>query len=180
MDGREECRILTECCREKRKNKEKKKYYQRNGYGSEEVERLRAKGRSKEEREGKERGEIQNEDGREIGWMKEIWRRGKWIEKEMEGWGIGIRNVIFMEFLGIVIILDDLTTSTSVILTTPSEPSARSNHHPAQHSHFPSPDCAHHNAYSQQDRNKSASKWDELNPAMFCYRWREGVRVCEL
>jgi DNA-binding PadR family transcriptional regulator len=45
MDGREECRILTECCREKRKNKEKKKYYQRNGYGSEEVERLRAKGR---------------------------------------------------------------------------------------------------------------------------------------
>jgi hypothetical protein len=27
---------------------------------------------AKEEREGKERGEIQNEDGREIGWMKEI------------------------------------------------------------------------------------------------------------
>jgi hypothetical protein len=25
------------------------------------------------EREGKERGEIRNEGGREIGWMKEIW-----------------------------------------------------------------------------------------------------------
>jgi hypothetical protein len=47
MDGREECRILTECCREKKKNKEKKreKYYRRNGYASEEVERLKAKGR---------------------------------------------------------------------------------------------------------------------------------------
>jgi hypothetical protein len=48
MDGREECRILTKCWREKKKNKEKKnreKYYQKNGYASEEVERLRAKGR---------------------------------------------------------------------------------------------------------------------------------------
>jgi hypothetical protein len=48
MDGREECRILTECWWEKKKNPEKKereKYYQRNGYASEEVERLRAKGR---------------------------------------------------------------------------------------------------------------------------------------
>jgi hypothetical protein len=46
MDGREECRILTECWREEKKNTEKKergKYYQRNGYASEEVERLRAK-----------------------------------------------------------------------------------------------------------------------------------------
>jgi hypothetical protein len=31
-------------------------------------------------------------------------KRGKRIEKEMEGWGIGIKNVIFMEFLGIVIL----------------------------------------------------------------------------
>jgi hypothetical protein len=48
MEGREECRILTKCWREKKKNKEKKnrqKYYQKNGYASEEVERLRAKGR---------------------------------------------------------------------------------------------------------------------------------------
>jgi hypothetical protein len=47
MDGREEGKILTKCWREK-KNTEKKgreKYYQRNGYASEEVERLRAKGR---------------------------------------------------------------------------------------------------------------------------------------
>jgi hypothetical protein len=48
MDGREECRTLTECWRENKKNtekKERKKYYHRNGYASEEVERLRAKGR---------------------------------------------------------------------------------------------------------------------------------------
>jgi hypothetical protein len=48
MDGREECRRLTECWREKKKNteeKEREKYYQRNGYASEEVEGLRAKAR---------------------------------------------------------------------------------------------------------------------------------------
>jgi hypothetical protein len=48
MDGSEECRIQTECWREKKKNtemKERKKYYQRNGYATEEVERLEAKGR---------------------------------------------------------------------------------------------------------------------------------------
>jgi hypothetical protein len=48
MDGREECRILKECWREKRKNTEKKereKYYQRYGFAIEKVERLRAKGR---------------------------------------------------------------------------------------------------------------------------------------
>jgi hypothetical protein len=49
MDGREQCRILTECWREKKKNAEKKRErntsYQRNGYASEEVKRLRAKGR---------------------------------------------------------------------------------------------------------------------------------------
>jgi hypothetical protein len=33
--------------------------------------------------EGKERREIRNEDGREIGWMKEIWKRKERIEKEM-------------------------------------------------------------------------------------------------
>jgi hypothetical protein len=43
MDGREECSILRECWIEKKKTE--KKYYQRNGYASEEVERLRAKGR---------------------------------------------------------------------------------------------------------------------------------------
>jgi hypothetical protein len=40
--------ILTECWREKKKTEEKKegeKYYQRNGYVIEEVERLRAKGK---------------------------------------------------------------------------------------------------------------------------------------
>jgi hypothetical protein len=35
--------------------------------------------------EKKERGEILNEDGREIGWMKEIWNRRDRIEKERGG-----------------------------------------------------------------------------------------------
>jgi hypothetical protein len=50
--GREECRILTKCWREEKKNTEKKEserekenYYQRNGYASEEVEKLRTKGK---------------------------------------------------------------------------------------------------------------------------------------
>jgi hypothetical protein len=38
------------------------------------------------ERERKERGEIQNEDGREeIRWMKEIWKRRERIKKRDEG-----------------------------------------------------------------------------------------------
>jgi hypothetical protein len=48
MGGREECRILTECYREKKKNadeKEREKYCRRNGYAREEVERMRAEGR---------------------------------------------------------------------------------------------------------------------------------------
>jgi hypothetical protein len=183
MGGREECRILTDCYREKKKNadeKEREKYCRRNGYASEEVERMRAEGRwmcaelserdrdtdkqerrerirearynreyercvtedvpvylgresTKErkmmarfrcgneerenkywmeeeermcrmcreeretiehmwrgcgemrEREEKERGEILNEDGREIGWMKEVWKRRERIEKERGG-----------------------------------------------------------------------------------------------
>jgi hypothetical protein len=37
------------------------------------------------QRERKERGELQNEDGREIGWMKEIWKRRERMEKEKGG-----------------------------------------------------------------------------------------------
>jgi hypothetical protein len=37
------------------------------------------------EREEKERGEMQNEDRREIRWMKEIWKRRKRIEKVIFG-----------------------------------------------------------------------------------------------
>jgi hypothetical protein len=33
----------------------------------------------------KERGEILNEDGREIGWMKWIWNKKDRIEKERDG-----------------------------------------------------------------------------------------------
>jgi hypothetical protein len=40
MKGWEECRMLTECwIKKKTEKKERKKYYQRNGYASEEVER---------------------------------------------------------------------------------------------------------------------------------------------
>jgi hypothetical protein len=38
------------------------------------------------ERESKERGEILNEDGREIRWMKEIWKRREMIEKKKVGY----------------------------------------------------------------------------------------------
>jgi hypothetical protein len=44
---REECRILSQCYREKKKNedeKEREKYCRRNGYDSKEVERMRAEG----------------------------------------------------------------------------------------------------------------------------------------
>jgi hypothetical protein len=170
MGGREECRILTECYRGKKKNadeKEREKYYRRNGYASEEVERVGAdvcgaeregqrygqarekgeiresrynreyercvtedvpvylgKERAKErkmmatfrcgnekrenrywmeeeericrmhmwrgcgemrEREEKERGEILSEDGREIEWMKVVWKSRERIEKERGG-----------------------------------------------------------------------------------------------
>jgi hypothetical protein len=37
------------------------------------------------ERERKKRGEILNEDGREIGWMKAIWKRRERTEKERDG-----------------------------------------------------------------------------------------------
>jgi hypothetical protein len=37
------------------------------------------------ERERKGRGEILNEDGREIGWMKETWKRRERTEKERGG-----------------------------------------------------------------------------------------------
>jgi hypothetical protein len=36
-------------------------------------------------RERKERGEILNEDGREIRWKKEIWKRREKLEKERGG-----------------------------------------------------------------------------------------------
>jgi hypothetical protein len=37
------------------------------------------------DKERKERGEILNGDGREIRWMKEIWKRRERIEKERGG-----------------------------------------------------------------------------------------------
>jgi hypothetical protein len=37
------------------------------------------------ERERKEREDIRNEDGREIRWMKEMWKRRERIEKERGG-----------------------------------------------------------------------------------------------
>jgi hypothetical protein len=37
------------------------------------------------EKEREEGGEIQNEDGREIRWMKEMWKRRERTEKETDG-----------------------------------------------------------------------------------------------
>jgi hypothetical protein len=37
------------------------------------------------EREGKERGQVLSEDGRKIGWMKEVWKRRERKEKERGG-----------------------------------------------------------------------------------------------
>jgi hypothetical protein len=48
------------------------------------------------ERERKERGEILNEDGREIRWMKEIWNRKRKNRKKKE---MGDRKECFLEFL---------------------------------------------------------------------------------
>jgi hypothetical protein len=48
MGRREECRILSECYREKKKSadvKERKNYCRRKGYAGEEVERMRAEGK---------------------------------------------------------------------------------------------------------------------------------------
>jgi hypothetical protein len=63
MGGREECSMLTECYREKKKNaaeKERKKYCRRNGHASEEVERVES-GRKidvcEAEREGQRYGQ---------------------------------------------------------------------------------------------------------------------------
>jgi hypothetical protein len=57
------------------------------------VERMR---RNKRVGEGKERGEILSEDGRDKGWVEEIWKRRKRIEKE-RGWLIERKNVIFYQ-----------------------------------------------------------------------------------
>jgi hypothetical protein len=45
------------------------------------------------ETERKERGEILNEDGREIRWMKEIWNRRERMEKKV---GIFFLNCFFL------------------------------------------------------------------------------------
>jgi hypothetical protein len=52
------------------------------------------------EREGKEQGEILNEDGRKIRWMKEIWQRRERIEERGEGLEF---KRLFLEIFGIVI-----------------------------------------------------------------------------
>jgi hypothetical protein len=39
------------------------------------------------ERERKERGEIQNEDGKEIRWMKEIWKEKEGQNGKRKEWG---------------------------------------------------------------------------------------------
>jgi hypothetical protein len=56
------------------------------------------------QREGKEREQILNEDGRDIRWMKEIWKRRERIEKEW-GWIVGI--IVIYTISGIKAILQD-------------------------------------------------------------------------
>jgi hypothetical protein len=60
-DGKEGCRILSECWREKKKTtrRRREKYYQRNGCASEEVERLRAKGKRQRHGQARKKGENQ-------------------------------------------------------------------------------------------------------------------------
>jgi hypothetical protein len=64
------------------------------------------------ERERKELGEMQNEDGREIGWKKEIWkRRTEWKKK-----GVGNRKVNVVFFGIVIFILDKTVTRNSKAL----------------------------------------------------------------
>jgi hypothetical protein len=61
MGGREECRILTECYREKKKNadeKEREKYCRRNGYASEEVDVCGAEPEGQRYGQAREKGEM--------------------------------------------------------------------------------------------------------------------------
>jgi hypothetical protein len=53
--------------------------------------------------ERKERGEILNEDGREIRWMKEIWKRRERIEKK--GVRDRIKNFFFWELLFLCLVV---------------------------------------------------------------------------
>jgi hypothetical protein len=93
--GREECRIVTECWREKKKNKEKKErrenYYQRNGYPSEDVKRLRAEGRwknvklserdkdtDKQERRERIKESRYNRGSIKSTWEERVQEKGKW------------------------------------------------------------------------------------------------------
>jgi hypothetical protein len=86
---REECRILRECWREKKKNKKKDRenYYQRNEYASEEGERLRTKGRwmNAELSERNQDTDMQNRRERikESRYNRE-YERGIWRERERE------------------------------------------------------------------------------------------------
>jgi hypothetical protein len=53
--------------------------------------------------ERKEQGEILNEDGREIRWMKEIWKRRERIEKK--GVRDRIKNFFFWELLFLCLVV---------------------------------------------------------------------------
>jgi hypothetical protein len=86
MNGREEYRILTECWREKKKNtgkKDREKYYQRNGYTREEVERLKeqkedecsAEWKRRRHRQPRKKGKNQRIQIQQEVW--EVYDRGK-------------------------------------------------------------------------------------------------------
>jgi hypothetical protein len=77
-DGREECKILTECWRVKKKNAEKwkVKYYQRNGFVSEEVERLWAEGRWMKGTKTRRRKRVGENQRIEVEGVWEVYGRG--------------------------------------------------------------------------------------------------------
>jgi hypothetical protein len=54
------------------------------------------------ERERKERREILNEDGREIRWMKKIWKRRERIEEERGGDRKKMLNFVIVIFVFVI------------------------------------------------------------------------------
>jgi hypothetical protein len=70
---------------------------------SEAVEHMWSRCDEMREREGKERREILSEDGREIGWMREVWKRRERIAKERGG--EQKKKVKLIVFFGIIFML---------------------------------------------------------------------------
>jgi hypothetical protein len=114
MEGREDCRILTECWREKKKteNKEREKYYQSNGWvcqwrsgkieSKRKMDECRAEWKGQRHRQARKKGEHQrikiqvwevydrgNSEVRRTEWKKKWWRNQERIftqKKKTKSW----------------------------------------------------------------------------------------------